>query len=457
MTRTLIHNALIINEEESFEGYILIEGTRIRAVGKGIPPSHLSEGATIEDLDGKWILPGLIDDQVHFREPGLTHKADIASESRAALAGGVTAFMDMPNCKPQTVNIDAWNWKMQRASETSAANFSFWIGATNQNIDQLRSADFSRIPGIKVFLGASTGNMLVDSEQALDEIFSLPQIVAIHSEDEQTISRNLALAKEKYGDEIPFSAHPLIRSHEACIISTRRAIERAKRLNTRLHILHISTAAEADMLSAKPLEEKRITAEVCAHHLWFSDEDYARLGAKIKWNPAIKTVADRDALREAVAQGKIDIVATDHAPHLPQEKSGSYPHAASGGPLVQHSLLMMLQLASEGLWSVEKVVRLMAHNPAQLFGIKERGFIREGYFADLTVVDPHRPHTVTPENILTKCGWSPLELHTFPMSVDSVYLNGQLAYRNSTEGSGSHRFFPASAMALSFDDSAYKE
>lgn len=429
MSNLLLYNAQIINEGRRFCGYVAVDGERISEVAEGMPPQALlNEAESAVDLKGKWLLPGAIDDQVHFREPGLTHKADIASESRAAVAGGVTSFMDMPNCKPQTVSIEAWEDKMRRGAQASAANYAFWIGATNDNIEELRRADMSRIPGVKVFLGASTGNMLVNSEEALDAIFSLPAIIAIHSEDEKIIADNKKKYAALYPEGVPVSCHPLIRSREACSVSTERAIERARRLGTRLHILHISTADEARMLESVSLDSKTITAEVCVHHLWFTDADYARLGNRIKWNPAVKTVADRDELRRAVEDGRIDIIATDHAPHLPEEKEGDALTAASGGPLVQHSLPMMLSLARRGIFTPEKVVEYMAHRPARLFGVKERGFIRPGYFADLVVVNPDKEYQVTKENILTKCGWSPLEGETLDVAVETTYVNGHKAY-----------------------------
>lgn len=449
----LLYNALIINEGESFKGYVLTDGELISEVGHGDPRPELLTDSNCIDLEGKWLLPGIIDDQVHFREPGLTHKADIASESRAALAGGVTSFMDMPNCKPPTVDRQAWLWKMDRAASVSAANYSFWIGATNDNMPELAEADFSHIPGIKVFLGASTGNMLVDDERALDRIFCANRIVAVHSEDEGIIRENMRLAIQRYGEEdIPVTEHPNIRSRQACVRSTERAIARARRLGTRLHILHLSTAEEAQMLNrtlsmpASAWPDKKITAEVCVHHLWFTADDYPRLGARIKWNPAVKDASDRDELRRAVADGRIDVVATDHAPHLLSEKEGGCRKAASGGPLVQHSLLMMLEMASEGLWSKEVVVSLMAHNPARLFGITRRGFIRPGYFADFTVVNPDRPYTVNSSNLLTKCDWSPLEGHTFPASVETVIVNGSLAFTLASDGSNHFHAHPSHAL-----------
>lgn len=443
----IYYGGLVVTGSGSFPGYVGVEGDRIAVVGKGEPSSEiLSRFSEKEDLKGKWILPGVIDDQVHFRDPGLTHKADIETESRAALAGGVTSFMDMPNTNPQTVTVEAWEAKMRRAAEASYANYAFYIGATKENLAELEKADYSHIPGVKVFLGASTGNMLVDDEEALDRIFSLGRLVAIHSEDEETIRRNAAAARERFGDDVPVTEHPNIRSAEACSRSTRRAIERAERLGTRLHILHLSTADEAGMLSSRPLEDKKITGEACVHHLWFTDGDYDRLGALIKWNPAVKTTADRDALRAAVSDGRIDVVATDHAPHLLSEKEGGALKAASGGPFVQFSLPAMLELARKGVFSREKVVELMCENPARLFGVKDRGFLREGAYADLVIVDPDRPFTVTKDVILSKCGWSPIEGETLSHSVVKTILNGAEAY---SEG----RFAPRSARALEFSQS----
>ncbi len=438
---------LVVTGSGSFPGYVGVEGERIVTVGEGVPSeeilNHFSER---EDLQGKWIMPGVIDDQVHFRDPGLTHKADIETESRAALAGGVTSFMDMPNTNPQTVTVDAWEAKMRRAEEASYANYAFFIGATKDNLEELEKADYSRIPGVKVFLGASTGNMLVDDEEALDQIFSLGRLVAIHSEDEETIRRNAAAACERFGDDVPVTEHPNIRSREACAKSTRRAIERAERLGTRLHVLHLSTADEAAMLQPGDVEEKKITGEVCVHHLWFTDADYERLGSRIKWNPAVKTAADREALRAAANDGRIDVVATDHAPHLLSEKAGGALKAASGGPFVQFSLPVMLELAREGVFTKEKVVELMCENPARLFGVKDRGFLRPGAYADLVIVDPEKPFTVTKETILSKCGWSPIEGETLSHSVVKTILNGAEAY---SEG----QFAPRSARALEFSQS----
>ncbi|MBO4965268.1 MAG: dihydroorotase [Muribaculaceae bacterium] len=429
MGSVLLKNAVITNRGKTFRGYIGVRGAFIAEVSEGEPSPDTEAGYDeVRDLDGARVIPGVIDDQVHFRDPGLTHKGDIKSESRAALAGGVTSFMDMPNTNPQTVTLEALADKHATAEKDSAVNWSFFLGATNDNLDVLRSAPYFMIPGIKVFLGSSTGNMLVNDDKQLDAIFSLGRIVAVHSEDEAIIARNTAIAREKYGDDVPVAEHPNIRSREACVVSTRRAIERARRLDTRLHLLHLSTADETAMLSDIPLEEKKITAEVCAHHLWFCDEDYARLGAKIKCNPAVKTRADRDALRAAVNDGCIDIVATDHAPHLPEEKQGGALKAASGLPLVQFSLPMMLEMAKEGIFTVEKVVNMMCHRPATLYGIDRRGFLDSGCYADITIVR-ETPFEVTPEIIQSKCKWSPLEGHRFPVTVEEVLINGATAWR----------------------------
>lgn len=432
MARTLLHNARVFTGDDDFLGYVLINGKDIEAVAAGTPePSLMKECEKVQDLEGKWILPGVIDDQVHFRDPGLTHKGDIESESRAALAGGVTSFMDMPNTKPQTVTLKAWQDKMQRGADVSWANYSFFFGATNSNEDEIAKIDPSQIPGIKVFLGASTGNMQVDNEEALDRIFSLPWLIAIHSEDESIIKANTEGFRERYGDNVPVSAHPLIRSNKACSESTRRAIERARRLGTRLHILHLSTAEEARMLGNEPLEQRKITGEACVHHLWFTDADYDRLGALIKWNPAVKRAEDRAELRRAIADGRIQIVATDHAPHLLSEKEGGALKAASGGPGVEQSLLIMLELALQGVVTQQQVVELMCCNPAKLFGIEKRGFIRNGYRADLVVVDPTHP-TVAGEKVYSKCGWTPYQGIRFSHSIESTYVNGELAYHKGT-------------------------
>ena len=438
MARRLLYNARIVNEGKCFCGYVGMADEIIEVVAEGQPSeSVVSSYDECEDLEGALLLPGVIDDQVHFREPGLTHKADIASESKAAVAGGVTSYMDMPNTMPQTVTIAELEAKNTRASEVSWANYGFFIGATNNNIDELRAIDYSNTPGIKLFLGASTGNMLVDDEKTLDDIFSLEGIIAIHSEDEKIIRDNMAKHKEVYGDNIPVSCHPAIRSEEACYVSTKRAVERALKHGTRLHVFHLSTAKELEFFTTQPLSEKKITAEVCVHHLWFSDEDYQRLGTRIKWNPAIKTAADRKALQEAVNSGKVDVVATDHAPHLLTEKQGDCSKAASGGPMVQHSLIVMLELAAKGVFSIEKVVETMSHNPAILYGINKRGYIREGYYADLVVVKPAK-WTVSQDNVLTKCGWSPLEGEEFSNQVAMTIVNGNVVYKD-----GEHQPFVA--------------
>ena len=428
MKKILLHNATVVNDGRTFLGYIIVESDRIAEVGKGeFPASSLEKYRfdEVEDLGGKYLLPGVIDDQVHFRDPGLTHKGDIYSESRAAAAGGVTSFMDMPNTKPPTTDLAAWQAKMDRAAEASVVNYSFFFGATNDNGDILQQLNRSRIPGIKVFLGSSTGNLLVDNSEALRNIFSSGMLIAVHSESESIIRENSARYREMYGDkEIPVNCHCKIRSREACIESTKKAISLAEKYNARLHLLHLSTSEEASMLAQKSLDSKHITGEACVHHLWFSDEDYERKGSLIKCNPAIKSKADREALRNALRDGRIDIVATDHAPHLLKEKEGGALKAASGCPLVQYSLPAMIELAAGGEWRIEDVVRWMCHNPARLYGIKDRGFIRPGMKADLAIVDPDKPTEVTKESTLSRCGWPPFEGHTFPASVAATYVNG---------------------------------
>ena len=433
MNKKLIKNVRIINEGRSYQGAVLINGEMIEAVYEGEVPSEIiAETNDIVDGQGKWLLPGCIDDQVHFREPGLTYKADIYSESRAAVAGGVTSFMDMPNTKPQTTTIENLEWKFNRAAETSAANYSFFFGGTNDNMEEIRRLDRSRVPGLKLFLGSSTGNMLVDKKDALEIIFSESDLlIAVHAEKEEIIKRNIAYYTQKYGEDLDISFHSKIRSEEACYASSSEAVELATRLGTRLHILHLSTAKETTLLDNKlPLKDKKITGEVCVHHLWFHDGDYALFGNRIKWNPSIKTLADRTALREAVNNDKIDIIATDHAPHLLSEKEGSCLKAASGGPLVQHSLIVMLELAMEGRFTYEKVVDKMAHKPAELFHIDRRGYIRPGYYADLVLIDPNKTWTVSKENILTKCGWSPFEGYTFHHAIDTTWVNGEIVWQD---------------------------
>lgn len=431
----LIQNVTIINEQKSLLGSVLIEGEFIKKIfldGEQIPSETL-KSATIIDGTDKWLTPGVIDDQVHFRDPGLTHKGDIESESKAAIAGGVTSFMDMPNTKPQTTTIEALNNKFELASGRSYANFSFYMGATNDNLSELKKVDPKNVCGIKIFMGSSTGNMLVDKEKTLEAIFSeIEMIIAIHSEDEEIIKKNIEFYKNKYGENTDVKYHPLIRSAEACYKSSAKAVELASKCNTRLHILHLSTAKEVDLFENKPLSEKKITGEVCVHHLWFSDKDYPKYGNRIKWNPAIKTAEDRDSLMQGLLDGRLDIIATDHAPHLLTEKDGGCFKAASGGPLVQHSLQMMLELSKQGKISKEDVINKMCHAPATLFNINKRGYIREGYYADLVLINPKMDFKITKENILYKCQWSPLENETLGSSIEKTFVNGYLAFNNGT-------------------------
>lgn len=433
MNKTLIKDARIINEGRCYRGAVLLGGEMIEAVYEGDAPREaFREAKTVVDAQGKWLLPGCIDDQVHFREPGLTHKADIRTESRAAVAGGVTSFMDMPNTKPPTTTPDALEWKFCRAAETSAANYSFFFGGTDDNLEDIRRLDRSRVPGVKLFLGSSTGGMRVDKKETLERIFGESGLlVAVHAEKEEVIRRNIAYYTRLYGPDPGIALHSKIRSEEACYASSSEAVALAARLGTRLHLLHLSTARETTLLdNSLPLKDKRITGEACVHHLWFHDGDYASFGNRIKWNPAIKTLADRTALREAVNNGKIDVVATDHAPHLLSEKEGSCLKAASGGPLVQHSLVAMLELAAKGCFSCEKVADMMAHRPAELFRIDRRGYIRPGYYADLVLIDPGRAWTVSKDNILSKCGWSPFEGYTFHHAIDTTWVNGEVAWHD---------------------------
>lgn len=423
----LIKNALIINDNQRFTGYVAIIGERIAAVGRGtytgpIPKSEI-------DAEGKALIPGVIDDQVHFRDPGLTEKADIHTESIAAVAGGVTSFMEMPNTKPQTTTIELLGQKMDIAAEKSVANYAFYLGATNDNLDQIGKVDPKTVCGVKVFMGASTGNMLVDNIKALEGIFAeSPVLIATHCEEESIIRHNMELMRARYGDNIPVEAHPFIRSVEACYASTEKAVGLADKYNSRLHVLHLSTAAELSLFESKPLSEKRITNEVCVHHLWFTADDYATRGNRIKWNPAVKWQADRDALRQGLISGKVDVVATDHAPHTKAEKAKPYLEAPSGGPLVQHSLTVMLEMAAQGVWTPEFVVEKMCHAPARLFGVVDRGYIAEGYYADMVLVDLNSPWRVSAENILYKCGWSPLEGDEFSARVTNTIVNGHMVY-----------------------------
>lgn len=430
MNKILINNAWIVNEDKKFRGSLLVEGKYITAVYSAADKFEIPRGCEVIDATGKLLMPGIIDDQVHFREPGLTHKGDIASETRAAVAGGITSVMEMPNTIPQTTTNELLEKKHEIASRSAVTNYSFYLGATNDNIDEIRNLDQSVVCGVKVFMGASTGNMLVDREESLRTIFAeSPVLVACHCEDEKTIKTNTAAYIEEYGDDIPFEYHPLIRSRESCLKSSSLAVNLAREYGTRLHILHLSTAGEMELFSNNlPLHLKRITAEVCVHHLWFDDTWYKQKGALIKWNPAIKTAFDRKALIEAVNNGRIDIIATDHAPHTLEEKSQVYTKAPSGGPLVQHSLVAMLDLWHQGKITLEKIVEKMCHNPALLFGIEERGYIRAGYRADLVLVNPESEWEVTPKNILYKCGWSPFTGHRFRSSVDKTFVNGNLVY-----------------------------
>lgn len=427
MREILIHGGEIVNEGRRFKGYVLIRGEKIAVVGEGEFCGEFA-GERV-DASGKMVIPGIIDDQVHFREPGLMHKADIHSESVAAVAGGVTSFMEMPNTNPATTAIEELERKFERAAEVSTANYSFYFGATNDNTHQLRQIDPRRVCGVKLFMGSSTGNMLVDDERTLSAIFAeSPVLVATHCEDERTIRENAAAFKARYGDGVEPYMHPLIRSAEACYRSSAKAVELADKYGSQLHVLHLSTARELSLFDAKPLEQKKITNEVCVHHLWFSDEDYARKGNFIKWNPAIKTATDRDALREGLLNGKVDIVATDHAPHTLDEKMRPYWECPSGGPLVQHSLAAMLELSRQGILTAEQAVDKMCHAPAVRYGVDRRGYLREGYYADVVIVDPDAGWVVEKKNILYKCGWSPFEGEKFSADVWKTYVNGRCIY-----------------------------
>ena len=426
MARTLLKNAKLVNEDAISEVDVLIADERIEKVAGSISDPH----AQIIDLQGDCLLPGVIDDQVHFREPGLTHKGDIASESRAAIAGGITSFMEQPNTNPQTTTIEKLEEKFAIASKSSSANYSFKFGGTNDNLEEIKRLDPKSCSGIKLFLGSSTGNMLVDDEQVIEQIFSNTEmVISAHCEDEETIRRNLEQYLRKYGEDIPIKYHPHIRSVEACYLSSSRAIDLAKKTGARLHVFHVSTGAETDLFRNDiPLEEKKITAEVCIHHLWFSDEDYDEKGTLIKWNPAVKSATDRAQLWQALLDDRFDVVATDHAPHTLQEKRNVYTKAPSGGPLVQHALVAMLQCHRQGKISLEKMVQKMCHNPAILFDIEDRGFVREGYYADLVQVSLKEPWQVTKENTWYKCGWSPFEGTIFDAKVLRTFVNGHLAY-----------------------------
>jgi dihydroorotase len=430
MNRILIKNAKIVNEGSIFEGDVLIENEFIVEIADFI--SAKSSDCKIIDAEGNFLIPGAIDDQVHFREPGLTHKGDIESESRAAVAGGITSFIEQPNTIPNALTQEILEEKYQIAENNSFANYSFMMGASNDNLAEVLKTNPKNVAGIKIFLGSSTGNMLVDNEEVLERIFSsTPLLIAVHCEDETTIKNNLEKFKAEYGEDIPVTAHHLIRSEEACYLSSSKAIALAKKTGARLHIFHLSTAKEMDLFTNKiPLEQKKITAEVCIHHLWFTNADYDTKGNFIKWNPAVKTENDRNALWEALLDDRIDVIATDHAPHTLEEKQQSYLKAPSGGPLVQHAVVAMFEAYLQGKISVEKIVQKMAHNPAILFKIEKRGFIKVGYYADLTIVNSGLPWTVKKDNIFAKCGWSPFEDFTFRSRITHTFVNGELVYHN---------------------------
>ncbi len=429
MKRVLIKNARLINEGSVEKRDVLVEGDIIKQISDHIdtmPPNTM-----IIDAKNRYLMPGVIDDQVHFREPGLTHKADIGSESRAAVAGGITSFIEMPNTVPNAVTQELLEEKFKIAQKVSLANYSFMIGGTNDNLEELLKTDGRKVAGIKLFLGSSTGNMLVDDEEVLEKIFSSTDLlIALHCEDETTIKNNLDKQKSVYGDDIPMEMHPVIRSEEACYLSSSKAVELAKKTGARIHVFHLSTAKETHLFTNKiPLKEKRITSEVCIHHLTFDDRDYEEKGSLIKWNPAVKSQKDKAGLWKALLDDRIDVIATDHAPHTLEEKDQVYTKAPSGGPLVQHALVAMMEAVKNGKITVEKMVQKMCHNPAILFRIEKRGFVREGYYADLVIVDPNVPQTVNSDNILYKCGWSPFEGQSFSSSVTHTFVNGNLVYK----------------------------
>jgi dihydroorotase len=427
MNSTLIANAKIVNEGKVFEGDVLIKGQFIEKID-----NQISAPTRVIDANGSFLLPGVIDDQVHFREPGLTHKANIYTESKAAVAGGITSFMEMPNTIPPTFTQALLEEKYQLASRTSLANYSFYIGASNDNLEEVLKTNLKNVCGLKIFMGSSTGNLLVDDPKILEGFFSrFPGLIATHCEDEPTIRRNTEEFKQKYGEEMPASYHAQIRNEAACYKSSSFAVSLARQHNTKLHILHISTALETKLFdNTIPLEKKRITAEACIHHLWFNENDYEKLGMMIKWNPAIKSERDQNEILKALIDDRIDVLATDHAPHTIEEKSNKYFQAPSGGPLVQHSLVAMMEFVHQKKITIEKVVQKMCHNPSILFEIEKRGYIREGYFADLTLVAPNNPWKVSKSNILAKCGWSPFEGQTFHAAVTNTWVSGHLAYAN---------------------------
>ncbi|MBI1222672.1 MAG: dihydroorotase [Bacteroidetes bacterium] len=438
MKTKLFKNARLVNEGKIQECDVLVKGARIEKIA-----SSISDADEVIDVQGSFLLPGIIDDQVHFREPGLTHKATIFNESRAAVAGGVTSYIEQPNTRPPALNTRLLEDKFAIAAQRSIANYSFNLGASNDNLEDLLRADYSTFSGIKIFMGSSTGNMLVDDLRVLERIFSeVPHLIITHCEDEATIRANTEIYKARYGDDIPAWAHPLIRSEEACYLSSSSAVELAKKHDTRLHVYHISTAKECLLFNNDlPLEKKRITAEACIHHLWFSDADYEEKGMWIKWNPAIKTADDREGIWQAVIDNRIDVIATDHAPHTKEEKRNPYTSAPSGGPLVQFALQAMKDQVDNGRMNMETLVQKMCHNPAILFRIKDRGYVREGYFADLCILDAKKPYTVKEPGIISLCKWSPFEGHTFSSSVAGTWVNGEQVWDGTQiiEGSNGRR------------------
>jgi len=427
MATTLIKNAKVVNEGNISESDVLISGQFIERIDSDI--SHPT--AEVIEAGGKFLIPGAIDDQVHFREPGLTHKAEIYTESKAAVAGGITSFMEMPNTVPNALTQELLEDKYKIGAKNSLANYSFYMGVSNDNIEEVLKTDKKTVCGIKVFMGSSTGNMLVDDESTIENLFSKAEmLVAAHCEDEATIKANLELFKEKYGEDIPFDQHPIIRSDEACYISSSRAVGLAKKHGTKFHVLHISTEKEIGLFENNiPLKDKLVTSEACIHHMWFSDEDYAEKGSFIKWNPAVKKVTDRSAVFNAVLNDNIDVIATDHAPHTLEEKQNKYLNAPSGGPLVQHAIPAMMEYYLDGKISIEKIVEKMCHNPAILFEVEKRGYIREGYYADLALIDSNSPWSVAKDNILYKCGWSPFEGQTFRSKITDTFISGHHAYK----------------------------
>lgn len=433
MQKYYIKGAAIVNENKVFIGNVLIVDGKIKEVSEKSIENIPSEKFNIINAEGLHLFPGIIDDQVHFREPGLTHKADIYTESKAAVAGGITSFMEMPNTKPPAITNELLQDKFDIAAKNSLANYSFYLGASNDNLSTLLSIDNKNVCGIKVFMGASTGNMLVDNESTLTELFKKSKsLIAVHCEEESIVSANASHYLKEFGDKISIKHHPLIRSTEACYVSSKKAVDLAKKYDTRLHVLHLSTAKEMSLFSDNPIKNKRITSEVCVHHLWFCDDDYEKYSNKIKWNPSIKTKNDRNKLRESLNNNVLDIIATDHAPHTIEEKSVNYFQAPSGGPLVQHSLVAMLEMYHKGIFSLEKIIDKMCHAPAEVFQVKNRGYIRPGYWADLILVDLNKSWKVEINNILYKCKWSPFEGETFKSKIITTFVNGTAVYDNGT-------------------------